>query len=186
MHPKALRVQSSAPAPSMPQARVGDVRVLVIGRRPSVEDFDAHIRETVAIEDGVRVVLVVVLDEHAVLNAKERAKLRDAGLLKKPHAIVARLTPMARSIMAALGWLGAKVRGFAPEDREQAYEFLAISPRQRAEVEEQLALLTRRVMTPGAPDSRNDGKLTSMAQQLESTVAIRVAKIHERAGDGKE
>jgi hypothetical protein len=170
----------------MLQARVGDVRVLVIGRRPSFDDFEAHIRETVAMDDAVRVVLVVVLDENAVLNATERAKLRDAGLLKKPHAIVARLTPMTRSIMAALGWLGAKVRGFAPEDREKAYEFLAIASNLRTEVEEQLALLTRRASPSKAPSSRDDGKLTSMAERLESTVAIRVAKIHGRAGDGRE
>jgi hypothetical protein len=169
----------------MPQALVGDVRVLVIGRRPSVEDFDAHIRETVALDDAVRVVLLEVLDEHAVLNAKERAKLRDAGLLKKPHAIIARLSPMARSIMAALGWLGATVRGFAPEDREQAYEFLGIGADQRTEVEEQLALLKQRVSATGAPDPMDDGKLTSMAVRLESTVAIRVAKIQKRAGDGR-
>lgn len=124
-----------APKRVLLQALVGDVRVVLQGPgRPTNDEVDQHVAEAVAMASSVRAVLVFAdgLDA-AGPDAGQRKKMARAGLLRVPTAVVTE-SVLARGVMTAVGWLGAPIRGFAPDHLFQAFEHLKISSPVRARI----------------------------------------------------
>jgi hypothetical protein len=129
---------------SIAQALVKDVRLVALGPvRPTRPEFDDHIAQALAWESRVRCVLVSVGDGGS-LDAKERVALAKAGLLAKPCAVLVS-SPLTRSILTAVRWLGGAMSAFAPGELDQACAHLDIPSAQRAAVRAQLHALTERL-----------------------------------------
>jgi hypothetical protein len=129
---------------SIAQALVKDVRLVALGPvRPTRPEFDDHIAQALAWEPRVRCVLVSVGDGGS-LDAKERVALAKAGLLAKPCAVLVS-SPLTRSILTAVRWLGGAMSAFAPSELDQACAHLDIPGAQRAAVRAQLTALSQRL-----------------------------------------
>jgi hypothetical protein len=124
------------------QRRVGDVRLVLQGEgRPSDAEIDEHIAEAIEMARFVRAVLVVAEGPKAAgPDARQRAKMARAGLLRVPTAVVSD-SFLARGIMTAVSWVGAPIRGFASEHLSRAYEYLKLSGPVRARIPAQLAAM---------------------------------------------
>src|SRR3954467_13722666 len=103
------------------QRRVGDVRLVLQGEgHPSDAEIDEHIAEASAMASFVTAVLVVAEGPGAGgPDARQRAKMASAGLLRVPTAVVTD-SALARGIMIAVSWTGTRIRGFASEHLSQA------------------------------------------------------------------
>jgi hypothetical protein len=110
------------------QRFVEDVRVVVRNaRRPTAEEFDAHVAEAARLLQSTRVVLVVLVGDGAevVFDSLQRAKLSHAGAFARPHAVLA---PALRpEIITGMTWLGATIRSFGPHQLDRACDFLEIA-----------------------------------------------------------
>ena len=128
-----------APKPVLLQRLVGDVRLVLQGSgRPSDDEVDLHIAEALEMANFVRAVLVVTQGSDAAgPDAGQRAKMARAGMLRVRTAVVTDAV-LARGIMTAVSWLGAPIKGFAPEHLFRAYEFLKITQPVRARIPAQL------------------------------------------------
>lgn len=134
--------------PSIVQALVNDVRLVALSAvRPTQPEFDQHIAQALAWEPKVRCVMVSVA-EGGSLEARERVALARAGLLGKPCAVLVN-SPLTRSILTAVRWLGGAMCAFAPAQLDQACALLDIPPAQRAAVSDQLSWLRATLMRPG-------------------------------------
>jgi hypothetical protein len=131
-----------APHRVLLQALVGNVRLVVQGAgRPTNGEVDEHVEQALGMAGFVRAVLVVTDGPDAAgPDAQQRAKISRAGLLRVPTAVVTE-SVLARGIMTAVSWLGAPVRGFAPDQMYQAFEFLRISEPVRVRIPAQIAVM---------------------------------------------
>jgi hypothetical protein len=143
----------AAPKRVIFQTLVGDVRLVLQGEgRPTDAEMDHHVAEAVAMARAVRAVLVIAEGRDAAgPDAGQRAKLARAGLLRIPTAVVTE-SALARGVMTAVSWLGAPIRGFAPEHLFRALEFLKISAPVRARIPAQLEAM--RAELHGVPPVR--------------------------------
>src|SRR5688500_19819263 len=110
------------------QRLVGDVRLVLQGEgHPSDAEIDEHIAEAVDMARFVRAVLVVAEGAKAAgPDARQRAKMARAGLLRAPTAVVTD-SVLARGSMTAVSWGGAPMPGFASEHLSRAYDYLKLS-----------------------------------------------------------
>jgi hypothetical protein len=130
--------------PSIVQTLVNDLRLVALGPvRPTRPEFEQHIAQALAWEPQVRCVLVSVA-EGGALEAQERVALAKAGLLAKPCAVLVK-SPLTRSILTAVRWLGGAMSAFAPDELERACEHLEIARAQRPAVRAQLHVLSTKV-----------------------------------------
>lgn len=131
------------------QRLIGDVRLVVrCASQPDAGDFDEHVAEAVAMSDRTRVVLVGLVGDGAdyQFDFQQRAKLCQAGLFAKPHAVLApRIRPER---VTSLKWLGAEIRPFAPEAFDDACDFLAIAESRRPELKGALLNTTQQLAEP--------------------------------------
>lgn len=138
--------------PSIAQALVNDVRLVSLGpARPTQPEFEQHVAQALAWEPQVRCVLVVVAAGGA-LEAKERVALAKAGLLAKPCAVLV-TSPLTRTILTAVRWLGGAMSAFAPGELDRACEHLGIPRAQRGAIHAELAALTASVV-PGRTEPK--------------------------------
>jgi hypothetical protein len=151
---------TDASLPSMLQRLVGDVRVLVMAKRPRLAgEFDAHISEALAMASSVRVVLVVPLDPEAEMDATERKKLVRAGLLDTPCAALMD-GPFARAINTALHWLGvSRARCFAPQRLEEACDYLQIPQSLRVSIGSTIYELVTQMSHQWTPQLTPSGRM---------------------------
>ncbi len=139
---------SSLIMPSIAQTLINDVRLVALGAvRPTPAEFDQHIAEAQAWEPKVRCVLVAVA-EGGSLDAKERVALAKAGLLRKPCAVLVN-SPLTRSILTAVHWLGGAMNAFAPAELDRACAHLGIPHAQHAAIRAQLQALRANLPTRG-------------------------------------
>ncbi len=129
----------AAPRRVLFQTLVGDVRVVLQGAgSPTDAEVDRHIAEALAMAGSVRAVLVIAHGRDAAgPGAAQRARMARVGLLRVPTAVVTE-SVLARGVMTAVSWLGATIRAFAPEQLDQAYEFLDISAPARTRIPAQI------------------------------------------------
>jgi hypothetical protein len=121
------------------QRRIGDVRLVLQGNgHPSDAEMHEHIEEAIGMAGFVRAVLVIAEGPHASgPDARHRAKMGRAGLLRVPTAVVTD-SALARGIMTAVGWVGAPIQGFAPAHISRAYDYLKLSSSVRARIPDRL------------------------------------------------
>ena len=132
--------------------------------QPSDTEVDRHIAEASEMASFVRAVLVVAEGSRAGgPDARQRARMARAGLLRVPTAVVTD-SVLARGIMIAVSWTGTPIQGFASEHLDRAYEFLKLSGPVRARIPDQLeamrAELYGRLLPPrhsSAPAARSHG-----------------------------
>jgi hypothetical protein len=138
------------------QRRVGDVRLVLQGEgQPSDTEIDEHIAEASAMAGFVRAVLVVAEGSRAGgPDARQRAKMARAGLLRVPTAVVTD-SVLARGIMIAVSWVGTPIQGFASEHLSRAYEFLKLSGPVRARIPEQLEAMRAELYGRFVPRQRS-------------------------------
>lgn len=121
------------------QRRVGDVRLVLQGNgQPTDAEMGEHIEEAIRMAGFVRAVLVVAEGPSAAgPDARHRAKMARAGLLRVPTAVVTE-SVLARGIMTAVSWLGAPIQGFAPAQLSRACDYLKVSSSVRARITDRL------------------------------------------------
>jgi hypothetical protein len=132
--------------------------------QPSDTEIDEHIAEACEMTSFVRAVLVVAEGSTAGgPDARQRAKMARAGLLRVPTAVVTD-SVLARGIMIAISWAGTPIQGFASEHLSRAYEFLKLSGPVRARIPEQLEAMRAELYgrfipphTSSAPAARSPG-----------------------------
>lgn len=133
------------------QKFVADVRLVVRGsRQPSAGEFDDHVSEAVARAESTRVVLVALVGDgsHIEFDSEQRAKLSNAGLFSKPHAVLA--PAIKPEIVLSRKWVGAQIRNFGADGFEDACDFLEIDPELRPQLYSALAW-SRAYFARGAP-----------------------------------
>jgi len=113
------------------QSVLDDVLVLVKAGPHDDAEFEAHLRSLPTLRNRIRAILVLNDSDLAVPSAPIRAKIRDAGLLATPMAVVTSQSLVARMAIAALNWLGMTVRGFPPEQLAEALGFLGVPVERR-------------------------------------------------------
>jgi hypothetical protein len=146
-----------APRRVLFQTLVGDVRLVLQGAgRPTDSEIDQHIKEAVAMAGFVRGVLVIAVGPDAEgPDARQRARMA-SGLLRIRTAVVTD-SVLARGIMTAVSWLGGPIRGFAPEQLLQAFDYLKVSESVRTRIPLELAALKRELRGGSLrPDARSD------------------------------
>ena len=122
---------------------VGDVGIVVMGPAIDVAEFDAYVQAAVKLAPSVRVVLVVP-GYSADLTAGQRAKLRAAGLLRSPTAVLTH-SAIARSVMTAIRWMGGTVAAFKPDRFDEAFDYLKIAEALRPQIRARIAAMRPRV-----------------------------------------
>jgi hypothetical protein len=149
-------------ARTLVQRLIGDVRLVVrCAARPVTGEFDKHVAEAVAMSNRTRVVLVGIVGDGAdyQFDFEQRAKLCQAGLFARRHAVLApRIRPER---VTSLKWLGAEIRPFAPDAFDEACDFLAIARSLRPELREALVSTTQQLGQPGS-----DGPKPAISSKL--------------------
>lgn len=113
------------------QSLIDDVLVLVKAGPHDDVEFEAHLRSLPPLRARIRAVLVLNESHLATPGAAVRAKIRAAGLVGKPVAVVTPQNLTVRAAVAALNWLGMTVRGFPPEQLAEALSFLDVPVERR-------------------------------------------------------
>lgn len=137
------------------QRLIQDVHVVVRSATlPTPREFDNLVRESKALADRTRVVLVAMVGDGADyrFDFDLRAKLSGAGLFSKPIALLA--PPIRPEPVASLKWVGADIHCFGPDEFDQACNSLAIAPALRPKLRETLAGLKQQI-GPSADGSRS-------------------------------
>jgi hypothetical protein len=173
-------VMSDRNDPGYIQRLVGDVRILVLGRRMLTDaEFDAHILEAVGMAGAVRVVLLAILGSPP-MSAERRAKLEQAGLVRIPTAVLTE-SMAVRAILTALRWLGGDARPFPMQGDMQACEFLAIPANARQHVAQELRSMIADLAVVAPPVGSQQGTLSRTVQRIEQAVTARAGQIRKRA-----
>jgi hypothetical protein len=138
--------------PSFLMRLVGDVQLAVFSARALTdEEFERLVAEG-ALATSARVVLAVnspdLKERHAsTFNAKRRGRVAQAGLLRKPIAVLVGSTMLnsfiTRCVQTALRWLGAKMQLFELGEFDRACDHLRIEPALRVRLREEIELLDR-------------------------------------------
>ena len=115
---------------------VGSLHIVVVGEKdPTTADWNTYLDAIRLTEkNGVDVseLRTLVFSDGAGPNAQQRKAVAD--YLKgrpSPLAIVTGVTIM-RGVITALGWFNSQVRAFAPEQLEEALQYLGV-PRGRCD-----------------------------------------------------
>lgn len=108
---------------------------------PGDEEWDAYITAIKSYERELPRVRTMVITEGGGPNSAQRRTLNDFLRGRTTLVVLVSSSPIARGITTALSWFNPKVRSFAPDTIDAAFEYLGVAEQDKLPIWTQIRKL---------------------------------------------